>query len=657
MRIDDQVDDLRKQFDGAWRSGFQPNLADYLARSPKHLREGLFQQLLEVELEYRAKAGRAVDSGEYQRQYPEYADAVSRGFDNYRRHMAHQASVAVGGGETQVWNSNGVYGAAPSPAVPSSAGASPGQHPPESTFIEFPEFERRTEPQRGELSGRHPELINRFQVIKKLGAGNFGSVYLAHDSKLNRQVAIKVAELPEDASPLECERRLQMLKGEAKKVASLDDGGIVPVYEIDEWNGRPYVVSKYIDGCNLSEYLALNSLTHHQIVEIVERVARAVNHAHAKAVVHQDLKPANILIDRQGQPHITDFGLAIHQTERRAMKGRRAGSPQYMSPEQVRAETHKIDGRTDVWSLGVMLYGMLAGRLPFDEKSTSEVFAAIMDHQIVPPRQFNDAIDENLQDIVMKCLQEDINDRYSTANDLADALQKWRTAGTGSNAWKWVIPSVAVVMLTVLGWWLNSDPPPQPPPAPPTSDPNVTLDVTRAFFSPTNGERVSQTFSEATDEFSIELGNDVQIKAKLDRPAYVYVLWIEADGSVTPMYPWQNFKWDQRPADKLVTEITLPDDRSGWEVGGPPGIETIVLFARDEPLPRDFHAEQELGKFPSIPLPETLKRRGPRNPDQPRPLRVIDDATRQRVFEDSLRSEFPYIKSISFPNLGTTQLE
>ncbi len=242
--------------------------------------------------------------------------------------------------------------------------------------------------------------IGRFRVIKILGEGGFGRVYLAQDDQLHRPVAIKVPHAHLVTQTANAEAYLS----EARAVANLDHPNIAPVFDVGSTDLFPcFIVSKYIDGSDLATRLKESPLPLHQAVELAATVAQALHHAHTQGVIHRDIKPGNILLDKNGKPFVADFGLALREQD--VGKGPcYAGTPAYMSPEQARGEGHRVDGRSDIFSLGIVLYELLTGRRPFRGDVDEEVLNQIVSVEVRPSRQFDDRIPRELDRICLKDL-------------------------------------------------------------------------------------------------------------------------------------------------------------------------------------------------------------------------------------------------------------
>jgi hypothetical protein len=257
---------------------------------------------------------------------------------------------------------------------------------------------------------------DRYDLESRLGQGGFGTVVKALDRRLNRRVAIKVSQ-SHAASP-------EQLLREARSLAQLRHPGIVSVYDVAVVGPFCFVVSELLAGPNLADWLTTRLPPPGDAVRIAAQVADALAHAHARSIIHRDVKPSNIVFADEGRPVLVDFGLALSDLDAGTGRGVVSGTPAYMSPEQVEGRAHRPDGRTDVYSLAASLYTLLCGRQPFRGRTHAEVMAQVLEDEPQPLRQMRAEVPAGVERVCLKGMAKRPADRYTTAADFAEALRQ-----------------------------------------------------------------------------------------------------------------------------------------------------------------------------------------------------------------------------------------
>ncbi len=420
ISADERAAVLRVDQRERWRVGQRVPVEDYLRRLPGEPPDP--EQALDLiynEFLVRERLGEQPDPGDYYHRFPAVADALR---EQISLHHAVEA--------------------APTPT----------------------NFARWPEPPPPPLPPPLPRSFGPYRLLKVLGRGGMGTVYLAEDPRLGRQVALKIPHF-ELARSAEAAARFRR---EARAAAGVRHSGLVPLYDVGQVDGVDYLTMPYVTGESLAARLAREGpLPQAEAVRLAIRVAEAMEAVHRAGVVHRDLKPANILLDEQGEPAVTDFGLArpVGPSDARMTdSGTVLGTPAYLAPEQIGCRAEDMGPRCDIYGLGVILYEMLAGRVPF-QGSAGEILVRVVAEEPPPPSRFRPDLDPRLGALCMKALQRLPERRFTSMAEFADALRRLGAGARLTPRRRWLVPGlVALVLVAALSAWLLLRPGLEPDP-------------------------------------------------------------------------------------------------------------------------------------------------------------------------------------------------
>jgi serine/threonine protein kinase len=286
--------------------------------------------------------------------------------------------------------------------------------------------------------------FGRYNIVSRLGKGSMGEVFLAHDPHIDRKVALKVLKKDHLTSKAIVNRFIK----EAKAIGRLSHPGIVGVYDVGKDHGTIFIAMEFLEGRPLNEAICTQKFEAAQIVDICRQVADALDYAHQRGIVHRDIKPSNLILTEKGQVKLTDFGIAHFEDASMTLKTRSGdilGTPAYMSPEQIGGKA--VDNRSDLYSLGVILYELLVGRRPFAGKNLASLFKAITDNKATPPIKANPSVPKGLNSVILKSMEKDPDRRFQSGAEMVSALNRQRRDAKGDS-----IPLVGKLFSSPLGW-------------------------------------------------------------------------------------------------------------------------------------------------------------------------------------------------------------
>jgi WD40 repeat protein len=450
-----------RRFERAWEQGPQPRIEAFLPEGRAEPSPDLLSELIRLDIRSRLRHGLSPQPDDY---YPRFSGVDPQWLEETLReqHRAHSSARTIAGQDSR-------RDAAPGgPVCPHCLHHVPAADC--AAVVSCPECgcsfaNEATAAGRVELSRQ----LGKFQLLERVGQGSFGTVWRARDTELGRVVALKVPRANLLGSPQQVER----FRREARAVAQLQHPNLVGLHDVLTLDGLPVLVSPFIDGVPLKTLLERRRLTFQEGAGVVAEVAEALHYAHERGLVHRDVKPGNLMIELPpdgtatalGRPIVVDFGLALRDEAEVVMtaEGQIIGTPAYMSPEQAAGQGHRVDRRSDVYSLGVILYELLAGERPF-RGSQAMLLQQVLREEPRPPRRINDRIPRDLETVCLKTLAKEPHRRYPTAAELAADLRRFlrgepiqaRPVGRVERLWRWcgrnrlVASLVAAVALSLV---------------------------------------------------------------------------------------------------------------------------------------------------------------------------------------------------------------
>jgi predicted Ser/Thr protein kinase len=421
-----------------------------------------------------------------------------------------------------------------------------------------------------------PDTIGRYRIVGELDRGGQAVVYRAIHPTLPRDLAIKIAHDP-------CPIDQSLLKADAERLSELEHPNLVRVHDLDTHEGRPFVVMEFVRGNTLQQVADQARPSPRQAAEWVGAIARALAYVHRQGVVHQDIKPKNIMLDESGRPRLIDFGMARW---RHAWSGKRTGPSggtlAFMAPEQARGETERIGAPSDIFALGGVLYFLLTGKSPFGGRTDRERWTRARQCDFDQSALRSKRIPRGLERIVLKAMAAQPEDRYGSAEEMAIALEAFLNRRRRLAR---LVGTLVVGVMAVAAYWLW-------PPRPPVPRPSLKVDSFRVELHPrVQDDPVGRI---GVDTFAARLGQDARINAELNMPAYCYLIALNTNGKDQLCYPE-----DAGKAPGATATIDFPPDPAkGFGLTDGAGTQAFVLVVSTKRLPSYAEWSRSLGGLP-----------------------------------------------------------
>jgi serine/threonine protein kinase len=455
--------------------------------------------------------------------------------------------------------------------------------------------------ERAERQSPVPDAIGGYKVVGLIDTGGEADVYRVVHIKLGNDLVLKLAH----RRPAAADRA--RLEEQGRLLVDLEHPNLVRIYDLDFHEERPYLVMEYVHGRNLEDYARDEPVTPRRAAELVAKLAAVMSVAHKHGIIHCDIKPKNILIDKLGEPRIIDFGMAhLRHAWTDLRHSTWGGTVAYMAPEQARLEVDRIGPRSDIFALGGVLYFLLTGQPPYSGETADELWHRARRCDFEAGALGAAKVPRELERVCLKAMSAEPADRYATAEAFQNALKRYLAA---PKVRAMIAGVVGVALMAILGYrfvmpWIFRATPPEPTPTVHDRDPGrnpIPTAMARLkgridllVVKSKDGKRVRLRL-EDQGSVPVKAADEIRIEARIDRPAYLYLFWISSDGAAAPLYPWQDRDWSQRPAqERRVKSTEVPEivDQVMNIPVSPPSLEALVLLAReDSPLPRDLDSK------------------------------------------------------------------